>query len=146
MKRSRCESYESLPVMTPLIASAATVWPPTSMTGRQRIHFHLANRSAARALAFAASSCRFLGAPLVSSDPSSCAEILAMSLTAELKAASFIFDGLLNPVIFRTNWTDAARISSSVAGGSKLNSVLMFRHIQHRPPKSEPTHTHTKEF
>jgi hypothetical protein len=29
----------------------------------------------------------------------------------------------------RTNCTDAARISSSVAGGSKLNNVRMFRHM-----------------
>jgi hypothetical protein len=29
----------------------------------------------------------------------------------------------------RTNWTAAARISSSVAGGSKLKSVLMFLHM-----------------
>jgi hypothetical protein len=29
----------------------------------------------------------------------------------------------------RTNWSAEARISSSVAGGSKLASVLMFRHI-----------------
>jgi hypothetical protein len=30
----------------------------------------------------------------------------------------------------RTNWSAASRISSSVAGGSKLNSVLMLRHIE----------------
>jgi hypothetical protein len=33
------------------------------------------------------------------------------------------------PLSFRTNWSADARISSSVAGGSKLASVLMFRHI-----------------
>jgi hypothetical protein len=38
-------------------------------------------------------------------------------------------DGLLNPLGFLTNCRDAERISSSVAGGSKLKSVLMFRHI-----------------
>ena len=35
----------------------------------------------------------------------------------------------MNPLSLRTNCSDAARISSSVAGGSKLKSVLMFRHI-----------------
>jgi hypothetical protein len=29
----------------------------------------------------------------------------------------------------RTNWSEAARISSSVAGGSKLKSVFMLRHM-----------------
>jgi hypothetical protein len=38
-------------------------------------------------------------------------------------------DGLVKPDSFLTNWTDAALISSSVAGGSKLNRVLMFRHM-----------------
>src|SRR6476469_9568667 len=52
-----------------------------------------------------------------------------MSSTAALNAASFARDGLLKPLIFRTNCSDAARISSSVTGGSKLKSVLMFRHI-----------------
>jgi hypothetical protein len=50
---------------------------------------------------------------------------------ARSKAASFVFDGFVKPQIFRTNWSDAARISSSVAGGSKLNRVLMFLHIGH---------------
>src|SRR5215469_16024532 len=110
-------------------ATASSSMAPASTAGRQPINTHLANRSAARSLAFAASSCLFLGPPLVSRVPSSCAEIPAMPLTADLKAASFIFEGLLKPVIFRTNCSEAARISSSVAGGSKLNSVLMFRHI-----------------
>jgi len=43
------------------------------------------------------------------------------------------FDGLLNPLIFLTNCNEAARISSSVAGGAKLNSVLIFLHISHFP-------------
>jgi len=40
------------------------------------------------------------------------------------------FDGYVNPLSFRTNWRDAARISSSLAGGSKLNNVLMLRHMR----------------
>src|SRR4051812_20335181 len=38
-------------------------------------------------------------------------------------------EGAVKPLILRTNCSDAARISSSVAGGSKLNRVLMFRHM-----------------
>jgi hypothetical protein len=38
-------------------------------------------------------------------------------------------DGRLVPLNFRTNWRAAARISSSVAGGSKFARVLIFRHI-----------------
>src|SRR5271163_5010894 len=57
----------------------------------------------------------------------------AISSTAVKNAASLLFDGLLKPVIFLTNCSDAARTSSSVTGGSKLKRVLIFRHIQ-RPP------------
>jgi hypothetical protein len=53
----------------------------------------------------------------------------ATSSTARLKASSFAFDGFVKPLIFRTNCSDALRTSSSVVGGSKLNSGLMFRHI-----------------
>jgi hypothetical protein len=38
-------------------------------------------------------------------------------------------DGLLNPLIFRTNCRAAARTSSSVAGGLKLNKIFMLRHM-----------------
>src|SRR5215217_7364887 len=55
--------------------------------------------------------------------------MLAMSSTAALKAPSLARDGLLKPLIFLTNCSDAARISSSVTGGAKLKSVLMFLHI-----------------
>src|SRR5918994_5716649 len=53
-----------------------------------------------------------------------------MSSTAPSKAASFFLDGLLKPVTFLTYCSEAASISSSVAGGSKLKSVLMFLHIE----------------
>ena len=52
-----------------------------------------------------------------------------MPSTAARNEASFAFDGLLKPLIFRTNWSEAARISSGVTGGSKLNKGLMFLHI-----------------
>src|SRR6266496_4076596 len=87
------------------------------------------NLSAARALALAASSSRFLGGALVSSKCRNRAETPATSSTAARNAASLAFDGLVNPLIFLTNCNDAARISSSVTGGSKLKSVLMFRHM-----------------
>ena len=51
------------------------------------------------------------------------------SVTARLKAASLDCDGLLKPDNLRTNCSAEARISSSVAGGSKLNSVLILRHM-----------------
>ena len=54
--------------------------------------------------------------------------VAATSSTARSNAALLALDGLLNPLSFLTNCKDAARISSSVAGGSKLKSVLMFLH------------------
>ena len=53
----------------------------------------------------------------------------ATSSTARSKAARFASEGLLNPLSFLTNWSEAARISWSVAGGLKLNRVLMFLHM-----------------
>ena len=53
----------------------------------------------------------------------------ATSSTARLNASSFVFDGFVKPLILRTNCSDAARTSSSVTGGSKLNNGLMLRHI-----------------
>ena len=44
----------------------------------------------------------------------------------------FAFDGAVKPLSLRTNCNDAARTSSSVAGGSKLKSVLMFLHMAKR--------------
>src|SRR2546425_3960827 len=62
----------------------------------------------------------------------------ATASTASLNTASLAFDGLRNPASFLTNWSDASRISSSVAGGSKLNKVLMFRHIASSPESDSP--------
>jgi hypothetical protein len=41
----------------------------------------------------------------------------------------FVLDGFEVPLSFRTNWSAEARISSSDAGGSKLASTLMLRHM-----------------
>src|SRR5512132_2578564 len=87
------------------------------------------NRTSARAFALAASSSRFFGEAVVSSERRSRSEISDISSTAAWNAASLAFEGLLNPVIFRTNCSDAARTSSEVTGGSKLNSVLIFLHM-----------------
>jgi hypothetical protein len=87
------------------------------------------NRPAARAFAFAASAARSFGGALVSSVWRRRVETAAISSTAAKKGASFTFDGLWIPLIFRTNWSEDARISSEVTGGSKLKSVLMFLHI-----------------
>jgi|SRR5208283_2740098 len=89
------------------------------------------NRSAARAFAFAASTALSLGGALVSSDCRRRADTAAISSTAAKKRASFIFDGLLIPLIFRTNCSEDARTSSEVTGGSKLKRVLMFLHMDY---------------
>jgi len=63
----------------------------------------------------------------------------AISSTAARNEASFAFDGLLYPLIFLTNWSEAARISSSVVGGSKLKRVLIFMHIALQSNVSKPS-------
>ncbi len=102
--------------------------------------------SAARAFAFAASSSRFFGGALVSSARRRRVEMPAISSTAASNAPSFAFDGLLKPLIFLTNWSEAARISSEVTGGSKLKRVLIFLHItmtsRNRTPRHRAMLTH----
>jgi hypothetical protein len=44
----------------------------------------------------------------------------ATPLTASLNDASLAFDGFVKPLIFLTNCSEAASISSGVTGGSKL--------------------------
>jgi hypothetical protein len=96
------------------------------------------NLAAARAFAFAASSSRFFDGALVSSERSNRAETPATSSTAARNEASFAFDGLVNPQIFLTNCSDAARTSSSVTGGSKLKRILMFLHMHLLCPTPRP--------
>src|SRR5258708_30027901 len=79
-----------------------------------------ANLAAARAFAFVASSSRFFGGAFVSSECKKRLETAAISSTAARNAASFAFDGLLKPLIFLTNLSDEARISSDFTGGSKV--------------------------
>src|SRR6266849_8673663 len=115
-------------------------WVPTSRLFETRIiptkglcigGTQAPNLSAARAFALAASSSRFLGGALVSSERRRRVEIPAISSTAAINEASFAFDGLLKPLIFLTNCSDAARISSAVTGGSKLKRILIFLHIRY---------------
>ena len=70
----------------------------------------------------------------------------AMASIAELNASSFAFEGLLNPLIFLTNCSDAARTSSGVTGGSKLNSILIFRHIVRNLPHKTNDFEHHNHF
>src|SRR5712691_11655597 len=51
------------------------------------------------------------------------------SSTARSKTSSLVRDGRVAPLSLRTNWIAAARISSSVADGSKFARVLILRHI-----------------
>jgi hypothetical protein len=87
------------------------------------------NLAAARAFALAATSSLVFGGALVSSEVSSRIAAAVTSSTAERNAASFAFEGLVKPLIFLTNCSEAARVSSGVTEGSKLKSVLMFLHI-----------------
>ncbi len=77
----------------------------------------------------AASNRRFLGATLLTRDPSNSWLANETASTAFSNAASLALDGFVEPLIFLTNCVAAARISSCVAGGSKLNSTFIFLHI-----------------
>jgi len=73
---------------------ARFLWPP--------------NLIALRAFSRSASSSRLLGGEFVSSEFRRFVEIAAIALIADKNASSLAFDGLLKPLIFRTNWSDAA--------------------------------------
>src|SRR6185312_11932484 len=85
--------------------------------------------SRTRSRALSASTSRSRAGALVCSEVNSRRAASVTSATAWLKAASLACDGLPKPDSFRTYCNAEARISSSAAGGSKLNSVLMLRHI-----------------
>jgi hypothetical protein len=84
---------------------------------------------AARARARAASTSRSRGGCWLVSEAISRRAESATSSIAVSNAAALARDGWAKPESLRTNWRAAARISSSPAGGSKLNRVLMLRHI-----------------
>lgn len=81
---------------------------------------------------------------MVTSEPRSTEDTRTISSTALSKGSRFAADGVWKPLIFRTNCNAAERTSSSVAGGSKLYSVLMFLHMapekirDHGPQRRRP--------
>ena len=60
---------------------------------------------------------------------SSVVDAAATAATAAANASSLAREGLVNPLILRTYWSAEARISSSVAAGSKLWRVRMLRQM-----------------
>jgi hypothetical protein len=70
-----------------------------------------------------ATDLRSLTGALVSSALSSLVEAAAISSTATMKAASFALDGMLYPLILRTNCSEAAFNSTCETGGSILKRV-----------------------
>ena len=90
-------------------------------------------RFSALALAREASTSRSRGGAFVTSSSSRRLVIAATSSTARSKAGSLALDGFCEPLTLRTYWSAAPRTSSSVAGGSKLWSVLMFLHMAFSP-------------
>jgi hypothetical protein len=98
-------------------------------SARSGFSFALRKRLRARAATFS----RFLGAADVSSTAIKALERAVISSTARVNASSLAAEGLLKPLIFRTNCRAALLISASVEGGSKLNSGRMLRHIGSSP-------------
>src|SRR3954451_6467440 len=88
-----------------------------------------------RSLAFSASISRSRAGALVCSAASRRRALSETSETARLKASALACDGELNPDSLHTNCSAEAWISACVAGGSKLNNVLMLRHMV--PPPHE---------
>src|ERR1700730_11605715 len=92
-------------------------------------HAPYPNLSRERSLAFSASISRSRAGACVCSDARRRRAEAVTSATARSNASALACDGLLKPESFRTNCSAEAWISSSVAGGSKMNTVLMLRHI-----------------
>src|SRR3989442_9143868 len=97
--------------------------------GRSPLQRDAPNLIAALARARVASTSRLRGSAVVTSERMRARAAVATSSMARSKAASLALEGTLKPLSLRTNCSEASRISSSVAGGSKLNKVLMLRHM-----------------
>src|SRR6188472_3507004 len=108
----------------PAIFALNTQRAPLSLRSR-----HYAYRWRERSFAFSASISLLRGGAVVASERMRRSATSVTSSTARLKTASFALEGRLDPLSLRTNCSADARISSSVAGGSKLASVLMLRHM-----------------
>ena len=94
------------------------------------------NRPASLTRAFAASTSRYRGGAFVTRESSSLCAALATRSPARSKAIWFALESRVEPLGLRTNCSDDALISSSVAAGLKLWSVLIFRHMQSSPISS----------
>src|SRR4051812_49152727 len=92
-------------------------------------HRSFANRRRDRSLAFTASTSRSREGALVCSEVSSRRAASPTSVTARSNASALACEGWLKPESLRTNCSAEASISASVTGGSKLNNVLMLRHM-----------------
>src|SRR5260370_13791750 len=99
---------------------------PSRLRARRKPH---PNLSRERSLAFSPSVFRSRARACGCSDARRPVAEAVTSATARSKAGALACEGLLKPESLRTNCSAEAWISSSVAGGSKLNSVLMLRHI-----------------
>src|SRR6185369_5459943 len=88
-----------------------------------------ANLRLERSLAFRISSSRSRGGAFVWRESMRRRAAAVTSSTARSNAASLAREGRVVPLSLRTNWSAEAWTSSSVAGGSKFASVLMFLHI-----------------
>ena len=113
-RRSRCALRS---------ASSGSIAPGQSVMARivrLAAVYAVANRCRARSAAFAASASRSFGGADVTSEESRRLDAAATSSTARAKASSFVFDGLVKPLIFRTYCSAELWTSSSVAGGAKL--------------------------
>src|SRR4051795_1219466 len=76
-----------------------------------------------------ASTSRSFGGAVVTRASSNRVEAAATAATARSNASALTREGFVAPLILRTYWSAAAAISSSVAGGSKLESGRMFLHM-----------------
>src|SRR3954447_1563004 len=87
-------------------------------------------------MCFRISTSRSFGGAFVTQPWTRCSAAAATSSTARWKSSSFALEGLFAPLSLRTNCSDEARISASVAGGAKLASVRMLRHMRELYPSS----------
>ena len=88
-----------------------------------------AKRVADRSRALAASTSRSFGGADVTNSSSRRIETSATAPTARSKTSALTCEGFVHPLIFRTYCKAALCTSSRVAGGSKLCSGRMLRHI-----------------
>lgn len=105
-------------------------WALSNLATALKVGYQLRpNLNALRAFALAASASRFLGGEKLTILISNSRAASLTASTASSNAAWFACGGFVYPLTFLTNCNAAARTSSSVAGGSKLNNGRMLRHM-----------------